>query len=186
MGLDMNLYKKHYVKNWDHNPSERKVTITVKRNGKKDPNINTKRISYIQEDVAYWRKANAIHKWFVDNVQKGIDDCQEAYVDPTKLEELLETCIKVRDSSVLIKGKISYGYSIENGKEIHNMVDGMILENPEIAIQLLPTGSGFFFGVTDYDEYYIQEIKNTIKMLEEELAIDYGVNQPEYYYRSSW
>ncbi len=31
--------------------------------------------AYIQEEVAYWRKANAIHKWFVENVQDGQDDC---------------------------------------------------------------------------------------------------------------
>ena len=28
------------------------------------------------ESFGYWRKANQIHKWFVDNVQGGIDDCR--------------------------------------------------------------------------------------------------------------
>lgn len=27
------------------------------------------------KEIAYWRKANAIHRWFVDNVQNGTDDC---------------------------------------------------------------------------------------------------------------
>ena len=27
------------------------------------------------EEVGYWRKANAIHGWFVRNVQNGKDDC---------------------------------------------------------------------------------------------------------------
>lgn len=30
----------------------------------------------IAEDVGYWRKANAIHAWFVKNVQGGVDNCQ--------------------------------------------------------------------------------------------------------------
>ena len=30
---------------------------------------------YEDNQIASWRKANAIHKWFVDNVQDGVDDC---------------------------------------------------------------------------------------------------------------
>lgn len=29
----------------------------------------------ISEQVAYWRKANQIHRWFVNIVQGGEDDC---------------------------------------------------------------------------------------------------------------
>ena len=39
---------------------------------------------------AYWRKANQIHKWFVDNVQGGNDNCGEYYVSHEKLKELLD------------------------------------------------------------------------------------------------
>ena len=39
---------------------------------------------------AYWRKANQIHKWFVDNVQGGNDNCGEYYVSQEKLKELLD------------------------------------------------------------------------------------------------
>ena len=42
-------------------------------------------------NVAYWRKVNAVHNWFVENVQKGEDDCGEYYVSHDKLKELLET-----------------------------------------------------------------------------------------------
>lgn len=187
MGLDMYLYKKHYVKHWDHNPKEEQIKLTVKRNGTKYPFINPKRVTYIQEEVAYWRKANQIHDWFVKNVQNGVDECQEAYVDITKLKELLQICIVVRDSTVIIKGKVNNGYSYDKaGEKVYNTVDGEILEDGSVAEELLPTSSGFFFGQTDYDEYYMEDIKRTIKMLEEELAIEYGTDQPEYYYRSSW
>jgi len=34
MGLDMYLYKKSYVKNWNHTPDEQKHSITVRIGGK--------------------------------------------------------------------------------------------------------------------------------------------------------
>ena len=30
----------------------------------------------IFENVAYWRKVNAVHAWFVQTVQGGVDECQ--------------------------------------------------------------------------------------------------------------
>ena len=42
-----------------------------------------------------WRKANAIHNWFVANVQNGNDDCAEYSVPFTDLVYLMEVCGKV-------------------------------------------------------------------------------------------
>ena len=39
-------------------------------------------------EAMYWRKANAIHAWFVRNVQGGQDDCGNYRVDRTQLQEL--------------------------------------------------------------------------------------------------
>ena len=53
---------------------------------------------------AYWRKANQIHAWFVDNVQQGEDNCGEYYVSHEKLKELYnEVCdaLSKRDPNVL-------------------------------------------------------------------------------------
>jgi hypothetical protein len=95
MGLDMYLHRKTYVKNWDHAPEE-KHEITVKLNGEQHPFIDVSKIVYIEEEVGYWRKANSIHRWFVENCQQGVDDCKGYYVDPTKLVELLELCKKIQ------------------------------------------------------------------------------------------
>jgi hypothetical protein len=43
-------------------------------------------------EIGYWRKANAIHGWFVKNVQKGVDDCDRYYVSSEKLQELYDNC----------------------------------------------------------------------------------------------
>jgi hypothetical protein len=58
----------------------------------------------VEVNVAYWRKANAIHGWFVDNVQGGEDNCGRYYVTREKLTELQEACIEAlanRESDVL-------------------------------------------------------------------------------------
>jgi len=148
MGLDMYLYRKTYVKNWDHNPTKWEVTVTKDN---KLTHIDPKKITYIIEEAGYWRKANSIHKWFVNNVQKGNDDCGEYYVSKDKLQELLSLC-------------------------------NTVLDNPEHSSSVLPTTSGFFFGSTEYDHYYLEDIKYTAEMLEECINDD----EAGYYYSSSW
>ena len=187
MGLDMYLTKRHYVKRWSHQSKEEKCYVSVRRNGKKLPYVNASKITYLVESVAYWRKSNQIHDWFVKNVQNGVDECQETWVDPSKLQELLDTCKQVLAASTLVKGKQINGYGFdEHGEKDPNFIDGEVIEDSTVAEALLPTSSGFFFGGTEYDKWYLDDIKNTIEMLEAELAIDYGRDQPEYYYRSSW
>lgn len=41
-------------------------------------------------DVAYWRKFNALHGWFVTHIQNGVDDCGSYEVTKEKLFDLLE------------------------------------------------------------------------------------------------
>lgn len=67
MGLDMYLTKRI----WVGSDERAKATITGVEGVKAD------RVKFIMEDAGYWRKANAIHRWFVDNVQHGDDDCRE-------------------------------------------------------------------------------------------------------------
>lgn len=38
-----------------------------------------------------------------------------------------------------------------------------VLENPDLASELMPTRSGFFFGSTEYDKYYFSDLKNIRK-----------------------
>ena len=96
----------------------------------------------------YWRKANAIHNWFVE--QSGEEDeCQEIEITGEQLLELVEICKK-------------------------------ILKNHTLADKLLPTTEGFFFGSTDYDEAYYEDLKDTVEALE-------NCNPDDWYiYRASW
>ncbi len=47
--------------------------------------------------VMYWRKANAIHGWLVDNVQQGDDDCGTYYVSINDLKSLASVCKEALD-----------------------------------------------------------------------------------------
>ena len=109
-------------------------------------------VKTIRLEAGYWRKANHIHKWFVDNVQDGEDNCQAADVGRDHLRELRDLCQQVLD---------------DNSK----------------ASTLLPTTEGFFFGGKDYDQWYFSDLVDTIKIIDQALALPEGW---DFSYRSSW
>lgn len=140
----------------------------------------------ISESVGYWRKANAIHRWFVENVQDGEDDCDyHREVTAEDLKELRALCIDVVENSPMMAGKIQNGYHFVNGEMQPCMEDGKLVIDPSYAEELLPTESGFFFGGTNYDEYYIADLVETIKICNEVLeSTDFDTQMV--YYRASW
>lgn len=65
------------------------------------------------------------------------------------------------------------------------MEDGKYVKDPSVAEELLPSTSGFFFGSTDYDEWYIDDIKRTIDIITKVLeTTDFETQM--LYYCSSW
>lgn len=111
------------------------------------------RVEYVELEIGYWRKANQIHRWFVNNIQDGNDDCGTYSVSEDKLKELLEV--------------------------VNNALKS---KSPEL---LLPTQNGFFFGSTEYDEYYLSDLKNTKKIIEKFLDFK-DKDKYDIYYHSSW
>jgi hypothetical protein len=96
MGLDMYLNAKRFL--W-HNEEElgEKVAEVF-------PELKGKRVKEVVVEAMYWRKANAIHKWFVDNCQEGEDDCGNYYVGREQLEELRQLILKAlaeKDATLL-------------------------------------------------------------------------------------
>jgi hypothetical protein len=98
MGLDMYLSKKTYVQRWDHQSPEETYNVVVTRGEKSVDHIQPNRVSYVEEQVGYWRKANQIHKWFVDTVQDGNDNCGTYYVGIDDLMNLLNACKEVKEN----------------------------------------------------------------------------------------
>jgi len=149
MGIDMYFTKRLYVgAEYEHRNVKGSIEITV---NDEPLSVNFGRVSYIEERAGYWRKANAIHAWFVANVQDGKDDCGDYEVSVKDMEKLLAVVNEVL---------------ADHGK----------------APKLLPTQDGFFFGGTEYDEYYFADLRETKTILENALADNKG----DYYYHSSW
>lgn len=137
------------------------------------------------EQLVSWRKANQIHNWFVENIQDGKDDCGCYEVTKEQLETLLELCMKVKLASKLVKGKVKNGYTFKDGKEVPIMEDGEYIEDPSTAMKLLPSQSGFFFGSTEYDQWYMYYIDFTIEKILEVLRTTDFDNEIVFY-SSSW
>lgn len=155
MGLDQYLTAKiHLSEGKWRTPVEREQYRAVLE-AVEAPTVQTEMpMASVEMNVAYWRKENAIHEWFVQNIQDGEDNCAEYYVSHEQLENLVETCQKV-------------------------------LDNPGLADELLPTASGFFFGSTDYDEWYFSGLAYTVKTLTE-LLNNQEFKGWHFYYQSSW
>lgn len=188
MGLDMYLYKKEYVKNWEHTQPEHRYHITYAKGDGKPVEINP---SYLVTEVGYWRKANAIHRWFVDNVQGGVDECQHSYVDSEQLEELRDIVKQLLEGIKTVDGDVSNGTTYYgDGRIEHHTTPGRIVTNPELCDKLLPTQDGCFFGGTGYDEWYIQGLELTKEILDRVLKEHAEDSEKgrwyDYEYHASW
>lgn len=140
----------------------------------------------IMEEVGYWRKANHIHNWFVENIQDGEDDCRyHREVTKEDLEELYDICHEVLCSCKMVDAKINVGTRYENGKLIPILEDGQCVEDPSVAERLLPCCSGFFFGDTEYNNYYVETIRYTMDIITKVLETT-DFDKQMIYYVSSW
>ena len=184
MGLDMYLSKKVNVQNWESMPEAERYQISVLRGGQtvSATYINPERICYLVEEVGYWRKANAIHQWFVENVQKGVDDCGTYIVSREKLTELLGKVEHVLEASEVVPGTVTNGYRIEGNQETPITQPGQIVKNDQLAKELLPTQPGSCFGSVDYDEGYVNDMYRTRDIVTQALADELA----EFEYSSSW
>ena len=142
MGLDMYLSaKKYFYTDDDTAKAVAKVVGT-----------GDFQVQEVSVRAMYWRKANAIHGWFVRNCQDDVDDCQEYYVSHEKLERLRDICQAVLD------------------------------DDDEWADELEPT-EGFFFGSTEKDDGYYEDLKHTVEGLNRVLN---ELDSYDFYYRASW
>jgi len=141
----------------------------------------------ISENVGYWRKANQIHGWFVENIQDGEDDCQyHREVTEKDIIKLHNTCIAVLMNSKLVPGDVVNGYHLsDKGKKEPFVEAGKVIEDPSVAEKLLPVQDGFFFGNDGYNQYYIRDLEETVKICDDVLA---STNFHTHFlaYRASW
>ena len=113
--------------------------------------------------VGYWRKANAIHGWFVNTLANGVDECQPIYVSRENLEQLRDAC-----------------------KHILSVPVGVSMEDAAAEVGIEPT-QGFFFGSYEMDDYYVSDLERTVEMIDHVFSL---VPEDDYHYsfvyQASW
>ena len=232
MGLDMSLYREVQLKG--------KMEITDKKLDNVLGGDNMR--PSVRHEVCYWRKFNALHKYFDDNFnEQDNDNCVDMYMS-------IDDIIALRDKLEVLRKKIKLGEGwVMNGgsadtkkvgeeielldgkKKVENLEKGDIIKiekgdfcksgraiicyvskrtdevyysynyqepgkvvlNYKECEKVLPTESGFFFGSTDYDEWYVKDIDSAIEQLskvidEHNKIVDSGVEayDIDYYYRA--
>lgn len=97
MGLDMYLTMQTSIDNYKHEPEGQRLANDIMDLLNIAPDFYARRFGSIEVNIpaAYWRKANAIHGWFVNHVQDGVDDCKQYSVDVSQLEELRDLCASI-------------------------------------------------------------------------------------------
>jgi hypothetical protein len=176
MGLDMYLYARrevpeesHYLPRWAHYGEEKRATtdgildlagllpLVGEESNSGHAGLDG---SWVSITAAYWRKANHIHAWFVRECQGGVDECQETEIHPEKLVELYTSCQKA--------------------------VAAYDAGDVDDAAAILPPQEGFFFGGTEVDEYYAEDLRYTIREIERIITAAASIGGVTFHYQSSW
>jgi hypothetical protein len=176
MGLDMyfegTFAKRAFVDNKFDNRANSQIDPDFKNAlesiGFKDAPVEFTNWNYysINIPIAYWRKVNSIHNWFVENVQDNNDDCDRYYVNEENIRELI--------------------------KDINHVLSEPDPKKREaLAEANLPNTTGCFFGSQDYDQCYFNELKYTKKRMQacldwQEKMAGTGKCFDNFYYQSSW
>jgi hypothetical protein len=153
MGLDMYLHARKYLSSLNSKDQELIEKIA-------ELTENTRygmQLTGLEYQVMYWRKANAIHNWFVKNVQNGVDDCRAYEVTLEHLDDLLRTLEKI-------------GGSKELAAELLPPCEGFFFGSSELT-------EGYWADL----ELTKQELRSFLEDLGEDIGWNWTVT-----YRSSW
>ena len=171
MGLDMYLTINEYVSKTTRDelrPDSPKANPVYEQ-------LVNRRPSWVDKDsfqgisisypAGYWRKANGIHNWFVKNVQDNRDECQRSYVSPQQLRDLRDACEQVL-----------FAHS-EDTRPVQTVAE---------EVGLSPK-SGFFFGSQEYDDWYFNDLRKTIRLINRlETSGVFDNAWVDIYYQASW
>lgn len=164
MGLDMYLEARKYVSKIDSKATTDYDNPVLTEDYKKVveffPDWATDLSGFagaeVSVNIGYWRKANQIHNWFVNECASGVDECQPIGVNADKLRSLRAT--------------------------VEHLLENR--DNSE-ALKLLAPASGFFFGSTDIDEWYWADLERTVEILNKAIRLDEDENC-QIIYQASW
>jgi hypothetical protein len=146
MGLDQYLYANEYLSGDSYLGTEMQETYAKVLDALNAESFSCVEMPSIMASVkvAQWRKAHAVHEWFVENVQDGEDNCNEHYVSREQLEELLDTCRQVSAS-----------------------------KHPDVAEGLLPSPGGIQEWYWDEIDDTIKQLERVLERVPEGWSLSY-------------
>lgn len=118
-----------------------------------------------------------LNQWIVKR-NRGSDD--EIVLEWRKCNEIHGYFDRLFDG---VENCGEYPVTLEHLKELRNVCQ-WVLENHNLAEELLPTFGGIFFGSYEYDERYFSRLKSTVSKLDDFFEENEGEGQ--YYYLAWW
>ena len=121
---------------------------------------------YDETNVWFGRKENHIHQWVIDAYNAKEAQAHQWIIDAHRITDTNTEYILIDPDELL--GDL---YTV--------------IKNPESAPEVMPTSSGFFFGSTDYDKFYFEDVMALHKTLNAEKKQGY-FNNHSFFYWSWW
>lgn len=181
MGLDMYLSAERCLSTYTDKDRDAHAKLVPFADALLPPPESNTSATIISRDVAYWRKANQIHNWFVTNVQEGKDDCGHYSVDRSKLEELRDICSKIVNGAKMKAGKINNGYTYENRHvtsidEFERVISARSIAEAQEKAEALADASDSdcpddceeLPGETTIGDFYVEDVEDTDEPVDEE------------------
>ena len=128
-----------------------------------------------RKELSYFGKVNFLVKFFNDKI---VEYCGGTILDGLDIpitkewcEELLEKCNKVVDKY----NKLSTSYTPDTNGDNANLFESQEANDlfAKFASETLPTMAGFFYGSTDYDEWYLADVNDVIEHLKNDILPEF-------------
>lgn len=128
-------------------------------------------------EVGYFRKVNFLVSFVEEYLGREIGNCEEVPFTREMTEDLILSCKKVLEAKE----------NIEDYCKSQNIPENETITSDEVAKDLLPTCPGFFFGGTEYNEWYYQDVKEVLTWCQDTLLPEFdNLGENEKIYFSIW
>lgn len=146
------------------------------------------------EEIAYWRKFNALHTLFLEVTGADLDsNCEELDLTEENLVSILNTLQQVKlilDKAPKYIEKETEDGIISQPIDVEDILvyegDDFIFdeETNELIQELLPPQGGFFWGSTNIDSWYYEDVVRAIPDIQN--ALDLTRQGERIYYYCWW
>ena len=127
------------------------------------------------KELSYFRKVNFLVKFFNDKMVEycggTILDGLDIPIDKEWCEELLDKCNQVMNKYNELKVSYTPDTDCNNTKLFESEEANNLFA--KFASEVLSTMAGFFYGSTDYDKWYLEDVKDVIKHLKNNIIPEF-------------